>query len=382
MRERPQVALHRCADYGPGLEAAVAAVLASLGGMTAFVRPGQRVLIKPNLLSDHAPAEAVTTHPELVRSLIRQVRDCGAAPCVADSPASAVKLARVWERTGFAALCAEERVPLLNLEQAGSQRVVVEGYAFHVARPVLEADALINVPKVKTHALTLLTAAVKNLYGALPGYQKTHFHKDYPRPAGFGRLLHALCRAVPPTLTVADGIVAMDGEGPAAGRPYPLGLLAASAAAPALDMVLCRVLGIDPLAVPYLRPFLEADDAAGRWERIEVLGVTVTEAQARGFRLPRATLTRWIPRPLARALAPLIWVRPAVDAQRCIRCGRCAAACPTAALRLAAADAPAPPELLPARCVGCCCCHEVCPVAAIRMTASPLLRLLHREFPQ
>lgn len=372
MNDLTKVAVRKCADYGEGVEAAMQALLADLGGMGRFVRVGQNVLIKPNLLSDREPDEAVTTHPAVVRAIIRLVRKAGGRPSVGDSPASAVKLAQVWERTGMRALCADEDVPLLNLEKAGSRPFTANGAQFNIAQPVLDADVLINVPKIKTHAFSILTAGVKNLYGAVPGFQKTHLHKLHPRPSDFGHMLVGILATVKPALTIADGIVAMEGEGPAAGKPYPLGILAASANPAALDVVLCRVLGIDPLAVAYLRELIEADRAQSVFERIEVRGDSVGEVQARGFRTPSNLPARMIPRSLARVLGPLVWIRPAIS-ESCIKCGRCVKACPKQALSASDGERPA---LNPRLCIGCCCCHEVCPVGAISMVQSPLLKLV------
>ena len=371
MSARLKVAIRKCPGYAAGLETILERLLADLGGMGRFVQPGQRVLIKPNLLTDRTPEQAVTTHPEVVRAIIRQVKKSGGVPTVADSPASAVRLQQVWEKTGFRALCEEESIPLLNLEKAGSRSFSVDGCAFNIAQPFLDADVVINVPKVKTHSLTVLTGAVKNLYGAVPGYQKTHLHKIYAKPAEFGHMLVGVLKTVRPALTIADGIVAMDGAGPAAGRPYPLGILAAAPDPAALDILLCRILGIDPLRVPYLRELIEADSATGAFDRVDVLGDQITDVQARDFRAPDNLPARLIPRSLVKLLGPLIWVRPSLS-DSCIKCGRCVEACPKEALAM---QPDSKPVLDPSRCIGCCCCHEICPVNAIAMEQSPLLRL-------
>lgn len=366
MNRDARVSLLRCESYDADLQPALARLIAPLGGMGEFVRPGQSVLVKPNLLTDRLPDEAVTTHPAVVRAVLRLVREAGGIPRVADSPANVVKIERVWEKTGMAAVCAEEGVELVNLEKAGSKRFEVDGFAFQIARPALEANVLVNCPKVKTHTLTILTGAVKNLYGTVPGFLKTHFHKTHPRPAEFGRLLAAIYRAVPPSLSIADGVWGMQGEGPAGGTPVHLGLLAASADAVALDLVLCDLLRVPRRAVPYLRPFLGAyrDPIPTAGESIESLAVPK-------FRAPGTLRGQLIPGPLVRLLAPLIWIRPRIT-ERCVACGRCVQICPSGAL---SAEHGEPPRLAPKRCIGCCCCHEVCPESAIEMTQSRLLTL-------
>jgi uncharacterized protein (DUF362 family)/Pyruvate/2-oxoacid:ferredoxin oxidoreductase delta subunit len=369
------VMLAACPDYA-AVPRALDALLAGLGGMGRFVKPGQSVLIKPNLLSDHAPEEAVTTHPEVVRALVRRVRAEGAHPWVADSPANATDLRRVWERTGIEALCREEAVPLVNLEKAGSVTFEDEGLRYTLARPVLEAHAVINVPKVKTHVLTGLTGAVKNLYGAVPGFQKTACHKRYPRPADFGRLLVAIHRRVRPALSVADGVVGMEGNGPSAGVPVPLGVLAGSADAVALDTVLCGLLGLNPEKVVHLALAARAGQGVADRAAIRIEGDGQSALAPRAYRRPSTVPLDYVPRWLVRLLDPYIWHRPALD-DTCIACGKCVKACPVAALTLE--QGWAKPRLTPARCIACCCCHEVCPVRAIEMRPSPLFRLA-REF--
>ena len=371
MSDRVTVALARCAGYSAGVESAVAGLLKALGGIERFVARGQSVLIKPNLLTDRKPEDAVTTHPEVVRALIRIVRRAGASPSVGDSPASARKLERVWETTGFKALCREENVPLVNLEKAGSSVFSSDGCTFSIARPALDADVIISVPKVKTHVLTTLTAGVKNLYGLVPGYQKTQLHKAHPRPSDFGRLMAEICRHVRPALTVADAVVGMEGDGPSGGTPAPLGFLAASADPMALDLTLCRILRIPPASVPYLAALgRAADEAAG----VEVCGATIEEVSPASFRVPGTMGARLIPKPLVRLMAPLIWIRPSFT-EACIACGQCVKTCPVSALSL---EGRSRPLLNTRRCIGCCCCHEVCPVRAIVMTQSPLINFVRR----
>ncbi len=353
-----------CPSYAQAPDAVRRAV-ESLGSLTPFFRPGQRVLIKPNLLADAFPDQAVTTHPEIARAVIRLAREAGAHPAVGDSPAGALRVTDVWEKTGFRALCEQESVPLLNLEQTGSTAFSCGAVSFTVAKPVLEADLVVNLPKVKTHSLTVLTAGVKNLYGTLPGFQKANLHAAFPTPSDMGRLLARITEIVKPGLTIADGVIGMDGNGPSGGEPVNLGFVAASTDPVSLDAALCQVLGIPLAAVPWFQHF-----SRERSTSISLTGQPPAPGSLR-FRLPGTWRNRLIPRFLVRLLAPLLWVRPVVDSTRCIQCGRCASACPTRAL---AFKTNTTPRLHGQICIGCCCCHELCPVKAIHMTESWLMR--------
>jgi uncharacterized protein (DUF362 family)/NAD-dependent dihydropyrimidine dehydrogenase PreA subunit len=374
---KTRVILAHCPDYD-AVAGVMPRLLAELGGMQGFVKPGQSVLLKPNLLTDARPEEAITTHPAVVRALIRLVRAEGGRPWVADSPANVADLQRVWDRTGIQAVCREEDVPLINLEAAGSERFDEHGITFTIAKPVLEADVIITLPKVKTHVLTGFTGAVKNLYGVVPGLQKTSLHKRYPRISDFSKMLVAVFRKVRPALAVADGVVGMEGNGPSAGRPVQLGVLGASSDPVALDAVMCRTLGLSVRTVLHLQDahaagLGEIDDA-----RIDVEGDGRLALEPRPYQLPGTVPTHLIPEWAAGLVRPLIWHRPFFTG-RCVSCGKCVKACPVEALKMERGQRPI---LTPALCIACCCCHEICPVHAIEMKASPLIWLINRVRPK
>lgn len=374
MTKKALVALAQCASYGEALQPAVEALVDSLGGLGRFVKPGQSVLLKPNLLTGCAPEQGVTTHPEVVRALIRMLRQHGAEPSVGDSPNNVMKMEDVWDKSGFRAMCDRENVPLVNIEQSGAELFTVNGITFTVARAALEADVVINVPKVKTHVLTTLTAAVKNTYGLVPGFQKAKLHKLYPSARRFGEVVAAVYAKTRPALSVADAVEGMEGDGPSGGSKKALGFLAASADAAALDAVLCDILGIDPLTVPYFTPIRDAGTGETELAKIEVSGAPANSLKPASFAVPTTLRARLIPVWLVRLLAPFLWIRPSF-LDRCVRCDRCVKACPVQALRREGDDKPV---LDAAKCIGCCCCHEVCPAKAIHMQFSPLLALAQR----
>lgn len=362
------IAFSRCTGYEPDeLATALNKLLTPLGGIEAFVRPGDRVLVKPNLLTDKPPEAAVTTHPELLRQVLRTLKAAGAQITVADSPAYATRVEQVWRITGVEAICAEEQVPLKRMESAPVTTLSRDGYTFAVSNLALHADLIINLPKVKSHSLTLLTAGVKNFYGVIPGHLKTQLHKTYSQPSRFGGLVRTVCRAMPASLSIADAVLAMEGDGPSAGTPVSLGFLAASADPFALDLALCDVLHINPERVPYLKGLSHLPDYTS-------LAVHGERPEIARFRLPRHThALALLPGNVVRLVGKLVWFRPYFSTA-CVRCGKCVTACPVDAITLRP-DSPRP-YLDRRACIGCCCCHEVCPAHAITIRPSHLLRMI------
>ena len=368
--KKARVSIAGCPAYDGGVAAAVNRAVSLAGGIETFLSPGMSVLVKPNLLTNAAPGAAVTTHPEVVRAVVRLVRGAGAEPFVADCPASVLKLESVWEKTGISAMCEQEGVPLVNLEEGGARRVNVAGFSFSIARRVLDADVVISVPKVKTHVLTGFTCGVKNLYGTIPGLQKLTLHKRYFNPAVFGRLIAAIYDQVHPAMTVADGVLAMEGNGPSAGDPVALGIVAASTDAAALDATLCRHVGLDPRAMTYYNAIAKGHLGILDARQIEVVGDEDATRPARPFRPPSTLALRLLPGWLVTLLGRLLWTRPAFG-DACISCGLCVQSCPVNALHMEPASRP---TLDRAACIACCCCHEICPHHAIEMEMSPLFR--------
>ncbi|MBQ9430716.1 MAG: DUF362 domain-containing protein [Kiritimatiellae bacterium] len=361
-----------CTDYAERLPVAVDELFSVSPCLAGARFAGRRVLVKPNMLTDRLPEQAVTTHPELLRQVVRKLKRFGAKVTVGDSPQNVLKLQQVWDRTGISAVCSNEQVPLVSFEQ--SARAVFElagsdgaAHTVVMAGEALDAELVVNLPKVKSHFITRLSAAVKNVYGTVPGPAKTELHKFFSKNRDFARLLQEIWRRLPPSVSIADGVVGMSGEGPSNGYPLPMGFLAAAESPFALDYALCRVLAVDPARVPYLSGCgVAADEVELMGEVPKVGGFEVPSGLCSIDRLPN-WLVRWT--------GNMVWVRPAFDYGRCIGCGRCVSACPKQALSLAGGKARRP-VLKKRDCISCACCHEACPRGAVEMKPSALTRML------
>ena len=379
---RTRVALARCAGYERAeVERAVHEVLEPLGGIGRFVRPGASVLLKPNLLAGHPPERAVTTHPELVRAVARAAQDAGGTVAIGDSPGVG-KLPAVAAKAGIAAVADELGVPLCAFaDPADVARP--PGARFRqlpLAQPALEADVVINLPKIKTHQQMFLTLAVKNLFGCVVGKQKIAWHLSAGRDELlFARVLVEVCHAVSPALSIADGVIGMEGTGPTHGAPRRFGFLAAGADPFALDTALTWLLGFRPERSPVLAAARQAREdglAVGETDlaRIELCGCDPDEVRPRDVKPPVMGRLMFLPPWLAGALRRFITARPRVDHSTCCACGTCVEACPVGAMKMVDRRV----RIDDTACIRCFCCQELCPQGAVRVKRGPFAGLLSR----
>lgn len=374
------VSIARCEQYSQDhIATALDAALAPLGGMAAFVSTGQSVLLKVNLLSRATPERAVTTHPEVVRALIRAVRRCGALPFVGDSPGgpnTPAMVKRVWEESGIGQVCTEEDVALVLFDD-DRVRVDAPGHklysSFTVGRAVLDADVVITVPKLKTHGFMMFTGAVKNLFGCIPGLEKAQFHLTVPDRDDFGSMLVDLMLACRPTLAVMDAVVGMEGEGPAGGTPRHIGALIVSPDPVALDVIAASIAGLDPLEVYSNKAAARRGLGPRSAEEVDVLGVDWRQLAPADFALPARDPFARMPPWFGRMLRSTVTARPYLaDEPGCTRCKTCEANCPVDAITVGAEG----PAFDHSTCIRCYCCQELCPPQVIGLKVPTFARLL------
>lgn len=360
------------------VEAGVAKVLGPLGGMGAFVKPGQRVLIKPNMLAGKSPDKAVTTHPEVVRAVIREVQQAGAIPSVGDSPGIG-SCQQVARKCGILDIVEESGVQLAPFSD--SRPAPFQGGTFHhleLASDALDADVIINLPKLKTHQMMGLTCAVKNLFGAVVGMRKPQLHLQAGRDkALFAQMLLELAAYLQPALTIVDAVVGMQGNGPGSGDPVKIGALLAGRNPLAVDAIALDLVGLPAEACWTQKIALEEQRFGARLAEVEILGASPQHLRPAGFLAAKATdvnfgVPAFLQRPLHRSLSAL----PAVAENLCSGCGLCIKHCPPVAMTMKEQR----PSIDLERCIGCFCCQELCPQGAILTRQGLLLRLAQYLF--
>jgi uncharacterized protein (DUF362 family)/Pyruvate/2-oxoacid:ferredoxin oxidoreductase delta subunit len=372
---KPTVSIVKCQNYDENevLEGLLKAI-GLLGGIEQFVRKGNRVLLKPNLLFGKAAEKAVTTHPSIVKGMIKIVREAGGIPRIGDSPSIG---GLVWtaEKAGIKRVADETNCPLVEFDRPVLSTKGVEKHfkQLEIDETIREVDVIINLPKWKTHGNTLLTLGVKNLFGCIPGPRKALWHlMAGENRKRFAQVLVDLYQVVKPPLTILDGIVGMEGNGPNSGRPIPLGLILASNDALSIDQVVCDLLGISRKALPTNRVAFE--QGIGK-DEIDVLGERVEDVKIPHFQFPPLSGADWnLPGFIRRALKNALSTKPVIEEGKCVLCDRCVEICPSKALerneRGLIFDY--------GKCIRCFCCQEVCSEGAITIEPGWALKLVNQ----
>ena len=370
------VSLERCAEYNEELlKDCLIKLLLPLGGIQQFIQPGQRVLLKPNLLADKPPEAAVTTHPALVRAVADLVRQAGADVVVGDSPGFG-SFERVTQKTGISAAVKAAGGQLMPFDKTRAIKTTGTFRQLELAAAYLDADVVINLPKLKTHEMMTLTCGVKNLYGAVVGPAKAGLHLTAGHSKElFAGLLLEIAQARPVALTIVDGIVAMEGNGPNSGTPRQLGLLLAGKNPVAVDTVAARLAGIPPHLLPVELEARRRRIPGTELDQIRIVGDLPLTAAAPPFLLPDGMdvqfgLPGFLKVLLRNQLTPL----PVADPALCTLCGVCRDACPPTAITITKNAL----NVDSGRCIRCWCCRELCPQHAMSLKKGILLKLVER----
>lgn len=391
------VALRRCTDNAPAtIHQAVEKALTDTPEFHALVTPGKRVFLKLNLVVIAQNGDGITTDSEVVRSVVKLVRAKGAIPVAGDNPAVASTSA-VLKASGIGKVLDE-----LNVEVPDLKPVVTlncprgrDFREFQISQAIAQSDVLLNLPKLKTHALTYMSMATKNLFGVIPGTRKARWHMKAPHAHMMAGLFNDLYSGLVDhfsakgggILHLCDGVTALEGDGPGhSGQAKFLGAILASGDAVALDSVGVRIAGLCPTSLTTLELAIKRGLGIGDISAIRIVGDAIADFKSSGGLKPPCTGGKR-PEGIGIRLCNRPWVRnlmtdhPILERpEACIGCQRCAEICPAGAIRFqSSAHAIKTPVFQKTPCIRCYCCAEVCPKGLIgRSKISVIGRLLHR----
>lgn len=374
-----------CNDYAE-IEAKLSNLMDLMGGMQQFAQRGENIVLKVNLLREARPDEAVSTHPSLVAAVARMAKENGAKPIIADSPGGGYRytvktLDKIYRTCGMHQAAREAGIEV-NWDTTSKPVSYAEGRLtkhFDIITPVYEAQAIFNLCKMKTHVFTGMTGAVKNIFGVIPGLTKPGYHAKLHNVQRFAGMLLDLAAYISPRLTIMDAVVAMEGDGPGAGDPRPVGLLLGSDNPLALDVVAGEIMNLDPTRNPIIVEAVRRALNPTRIEDIEIIGADLNDIIVPDFKQPQTSARRfgldpgpWYQRMIEPMFKNAFTVRPRVMWHRCIACGTCIEGCPMEAVSFVKERAFIDDD----KCIRCYCCHEVCPEEAIGLYSSWLYRLI------
>lgn len=364
--ENYDVAVVRCKTYNveavkPALEEALNAV-----NSLDFVKPGMKIIIKPNLVSFKKPDAAATTHPALLEALVEMLLARGADVTIGDSPGgphSLPLLNRVYTATGMDRL--EKLGAKLNRNMNEKTVDFPEGKVlknFTYTEYLDEADAIIDFCKLKSHGMLGMSAAVKNLFGTIPGLKKPEVHYKFQNDAEFADMLVDLNEYFKPRLAICDAVIGMEGNGPTAGTPRQIGAIIASKSTYYADVVGAELIGMNIDGLPTLQAAYERGFAPASSKNLRVYGdiraLTVDDFKAppvRGLSFMRkGNVLHFISK-------AALEHKPTLKKRLCVGCGECARMCPAKAIEMKNKK----PHINREKCIRCFCCQEFCPRAAM-----------------
>lgn len=366
------VSIIKCQNYDRELvDKVICKSLENVGGLKKFITRGDRVHIKPNLLTAKTPDKGATTHPEIVRAIVKKVQDIGGIVTIGDSPAGVSRpIEEYWQNTGMKDIADETGAELIKFEKNEVIERVVNGNSYYISKAIAEADVVISACKLKTHNLTLYTGAIKNMFGTIPGFRKSEYHKQAPKVNDFSKIIVDVFTASQPQLTIMDGVTIMEGNGPSAGNTRDLGFIFASQDAVALDSIAAGLLGFEDEEIATTEIAYQRGLGEKHKEKILIKGESLNDYKKLDFVLPSNRILNYIPTGLIQLLGKLLWVRPAPLDNKCTRCGACIKNCPTQAM----IPNEGFPEIDYDKCINCFCCDEICPYDAIDQKMSWLAK--------
>ena len=346
-------------------------------GITPESLKGKKIVLKPNLLAKREAEAGITAHPSFVAAAGEFFINLAAEVVIADSPGGVYNtsvLEGIYKATGMND--AAEKSGAVTNKDTGFVPVHepdVSPRKFNVINPLNEADLIVNLARLKTHALCEVSLAVKNMFGAIPGLQKAEQHARFPGRTEFADMLCDLCLVTAPQINIIDGVCGMEGNGPAGGTLKKVGAVIASANPFAADIVAAKIMGYSEKEVGTIECAVKRGLCPENSDGLEIVGEDYTK-YASSFKRPDASaggLLKQLPSLFGGKLQKFLEPRPVVNKKKCIGCGECMRNCPVSTIEIKNKKA----EIEPKACIKCYCCQEFCPVKAIKVKSNFIFKL-------
>ena len=371
-----KVIIQECKDYSPDdVIDKINSGIEKLGGWDIFVKKGNVVLLKVNLIGPKTSDSAAITHSKFVRALTKILIKRGCTVWIGDSSGGAIAgispTAQSLKVSGYEKVAKEEGAIIKNFDREGVIEIEPKGKykeKMYLAKPLFDADVVINLPKLKTHSANIYTGAVKNVFGCVLGLRKAMYHKIAPTKDDFGEIIVDIHEGVKFDLHIMDGIISMQGEGPTAGDVYEANKILISTDPLALDTVAVNMLGMTVEDIPILNAARKRNLGQYNLDKIEIDGDYNTIPHLKNYKLPKNSKNKR--RMSTKSVVKVIdffKTRPAINLKKCKKCNMCVESCP-----LNAIDTDSK-KIDYNKCIECMCCHELCIHKAVELKRDNIL---------
>ncbi len=377
------VALTKCNEYDADKITSILEKQFSDSNITRELIEGKSVVIKPNLVMNKPPEFAATTHPAVVTAAARILKKLGAKNItVAESsggPYTEQVIKSHYKVCGISEVAEKEGLHL-NTDTSSGTMTFSAGKkckSFNIIKPIIEADVIVNICKLKTHSLTKMSAATKNLFGTVPGVEKFEMHARFPNQPDFVEMICDLCEMLwreKTMISICDGIIGMEGNGPTGGTPKEYGVLLTSLSPFCLDEVCESILCFDN-TVPMLQSARARGLCPAETKDINVIGDDIAGSQTLDVVLPdtqKFNVLRSLPTLFGGKAAKFFEPKPAINKKTCIGCGVCARSCPQHTIEIKNKKA----SIKYKDCIRCYCCQELCPINSVDIKQNFIIKII------
>lgn len=330
---------------------------------------GKKVLIKPNMLNSRSPQSGCNTHPAIVKTVTKWLLDAGAEVTVGDNPGTFGKSSN--EECAKGSGIAEASLGFYkNIGQDAVNVEIKSRFVQQVAvsKAVLEADIVVSIPKFKTHTLTQITGAIKNMFGIIVGGDKARMHGISGTYKNFSELLVDIYQIRIPDLVIMDAVVGMEGNGPTSGNLRLIGNIIASDDGVALDSVMTYMMGKQPEKIHIFKVAKERKLGETDISKMDIIGKLEI---IKDFQMPSTFLCNIAGRLGNNQIFRFFMERkPVILPEQCKGCGICAKSCPVGGITLVDKI----PVINRKICIKCYCCQELCPNDAVELRKGASVR--------
>jgi uncharacterized protein (DUF362 family)/Pyruvate/2-oxoacid:ferredoxin oxidoreductase delta subunit len=337
---------------------------------------GLRIGIKPNLLIPSDPERSIITHPVFFQNMVQLINEYKGIPVLVENPAvHSLNTALKQTPYGDIIQALNIDVPDMTPTQLIPFDDAKQFKRIEISKAFFDVDMIINLPKLKTHGLTVLTGALKNLFGVIPGLKKSRMHLKAPSRDDFSNFMMDLYGGLlygfdppKPIIHVMDGIIGMEGEGPGlSGTSVPIGVIISSRDPLAVDWTASQVINVPWEDIPTLKAGFQRSYCISSPDEIDIIGDDLDKVCLSSFKVSKNSIfsnaVRW---PFTSSFFKQLLVeKPVPQAEKCTLCYQCMRICPAKAIQPAEQQ-----EKIPNydynKCIRCFCCMEICPEAAIK----------------